>query len=228
MFKSLPINQWREDDRPREKMALKGRHSLSDAELLAILIGHGTREYSAVDLGKQMLHHYDGDLARLARASLKELTKIHGIGPAKAVAVMAAMELAARRHEQVGQIRRITSSRDAWTLLRVHLEDLSTEEFRVLYLNQANGVIASEQISKGGINATVIDVRVILKRALEHQACALILAHNHPSGNLKPSEQDVRITDNIRQAARLMDIQVIDHIIVGQGGYFSFMDEGRM
>lgn len=228
MHEFLPINQWREDDRPREKMALKGRHSLSDAELLAILIGHGTKQMSAVELGMLILRTYDGDLHRLARANVKELTKIPGIGTAKAVSILAAMEIAARKHAHVSRSTRINSSRDAYNLLRGYLEDQPTESFRVMFLNQANGVLATEKMSEGGITATVIDVRVIMKRALEHGACALLLAHNHPSGNLKPSDQDLRITRNIREAARLLDINVVDHLIISQQGYMSFSDEGIM
>lgn len=225
---SLPIHQWNEDDRPREKLSLKGRHSLSDAELIAILIGHGTRTHSAVDLGKLILQEVGQNLNNLARVSIHDLCKIPGIGKAKAISIIAAMELGARKRELQSENVKITTSRVAWEILRGQLEDLNTEEFRVLYLNNANSVIANERISMGGITGTIVDVRIIMKKALQHHACGMVLAHNHPSGNLKPSEQDCRLTKNLKQAASFLDMQVLDHIIIGQNGFYSFSDNGMM
>lgn len=225
---SLPIHSWNEDDRPREKLSLKGRHSLSDAELIAILIGHGTKTHSAVDLGKLILQEFGKNLNNLARASVADLCRIQGIGPAKAISIIAAMELGARKKEQNTNLQRITSSRDAWQIVRGQLEDLNTEEFRALFLNQANGVIGNELISSGGISSTIIDVRVLMKKAIQCHACGIVVAHNHPSGRLNPSEQDVRITKKIREAGKFLDINLMDHIIVGQNGFYSFSDNGMM
>jgi DNA repair protein RadC len=228
MFESLPIKLWNEDDRPREKMALKGRQNLSDAELLAILIGHGTPRYSALDLGKIILQRFHGNLNELARASLHDLCTIPGIGNAKAISIMAAMELAARKKECVSKVSRIIGSRDAYDLLRGHMEDLDHEVFWVLYLNQNNRVIGAEKISEGGITGTVIDVRILLRKSLERLACGIIIAHNHPSGNLSPSEPDVKITKQIEHACKLLDVALLDHLIVGNSGYYSFRDEGKL
>jgi DNA repair protein RadC len=228
MFQSLPIKLWNEDDRPREKMALKGRQNLSDAELLAILIGHGTSTHSAVDLGKIILSRYCGDLNSLARASLQDLCSVPGIGQAKAVSIMAAMELAARKKHCVTKVARITGSREAYDQLRGHMEDLNHEVFWVLYLNQNNRIMGSEKISEGGITGTVIDVRILLRKVLERLACGIIIAHNHPSGNLTPSEPDLKITRQIDQACKLMDIYLLDHLIITSSGYYSFKDEGKI
>ncbi|MFN5217429.1 MAG: RadC family protein [Sphingomonadales bacterium] len=228
MFQSLPIKLWNEDDRPREKMALKGRQNLSDAELLAILIGHGTPKYSALDLGKIILQRFHGNLNELARASLQDLCTIPGIGNAKAISIMAAMELAARKKQSVSKVSRITGSRDAYEQLRGQMEDLDHEVFWVLYLNQNNRVIGAEKISEGGITGTVIDVRILLRKALERLSCGIIIAHNHPSGNLNPSEPDLKITKQIEQACKLLDVALLDHLIVGASGYYSFRDEGKL
>lgn len=228
MFESLPIKLWNEDDRPREKMALKGRQNLSDAELLAILIGHGTPNHSALDLGKIILSRYGGDLNSLARASLQDLCTVPGIGNAKAISIMAAMELSARKKECVTKVAKIITSRDAYDQLRGHMEDLNHEVFWVLYLNQNNRVVGSEKISEGGITGTVIDVRILMRKVLERLACGIIIAHNHPSGNLSPSDPDVKITKQIEHACKLLDVALLDHIIIGASGYYSFRDENRL
>jgi len=215
MFQSLPICQWNEDDRPREKMALKGRQNLSDAELLAILIGHGTRLHSAVDLGKIILDRYRGDLNALARATVQDLCVVPGIGTAKAVSIIA-------------KLTKVTCSREAYDYLRGHMEDLNNEVFWVVYLNQSNRIVGSEKLSEGGISSTIIDVRILLRKALEHHACGLLIAHNHPSGQLNPSEADAKITKQIHHAAKLLDIALIDHLIIGASGYYSFKDEGTI
>lgn len=228
MFESLPIKLWNEDDRPREKMALKGRQNLSDAELLAILIGHGTPSHSALDLGKIILSRYGGDLNSLARASLQDLCAVPGIGNAKAISIMAALELGARKKQCVSKVAKIIGSSDAYDQLRGHMEDLNHEVFWVLYLNQNNRVIGSEKISEGGITGTVIDVRILLRKALERLACGIIIAHNHPSGNLSPSEPDQKITKQIDHACKLMDVALLDHLIISSSGYYSFRDEGKL
>ncbi len=226
MFQNLPIRMWQEDDRPREKFRLKGKSSLSDAELLGVLIGHGTREHSAVDLGKIILQHYNGDLNRLSRSSVQELCKIPGIGEAKAVSILSALELGARKRETQPQVNRIQSSKDAYDWLRGKMENLPNEVFYLVLLNQSNVIMATEKISEGGISATVVDIRILLKKAIEYCASAILVAHNHPSGNLKPSEPDIRLTKQIKQAANLMEIGLVDHLIITSGGYYSFMDEG--
>lgn len=226
MFQSLPIKMWQEDDRPREKFRLKGKRSLSDAELLGILIGQGTRQHSAVDLGKIILQHYSGDLNRLSRSSVADLCKIPGIGEAKAVGILAAMELGVRKRENPPQMNKIVSSKDAYDLLRGKMEDLPNEVFYLVTLNHSNSVISTEKISEGGICATVVDIRLLLKKAIEYSASAILVAHNHPSGNLKPSEQDIRLTKQIKQAANIMEICLVDHLIITSSGYYSFMDEG--
>lgn len=227
MFQSLPIKLWNEDDRPREKMAIKGRQNLSDAELLAILIGHGTRNYSALDLGKIILQRFQGNLHDLARASIPELCSIPGIGQAKAITIMAAIELAARKKESVPKYSRITSSREAYEQLRGQMEDLNHEVFWVIYLNQNTRIIGLEKISEGGITGTVIDVRILMRKVLERLACGIIIAHNHPSGNLVPSDADLKITRQIDHACKLMDVALLDHLIIGVSGYYSFKDEGK-
>jgi DNA repair protein RadC len=227
MFESLPIKLWNEDDRPREKMATKGRQNLSDAELLAILIGHGTRSHSALDLGKIILQRFHGNLHELARASIQDLCTIPGIGNAKAISIMAAMELAARKKQSVAKFSRVTNSRDAYDQLRGQMEDLNHEVFWVIYLNQNNRIIGMERISEGGMTGTVIDVRILLRKALERLACGIVIAHNHPSGNLVPSEPDLKITRQIEHACKLIDVALMDHLIIGASGYYSFKDEGK-
>lgn len=228
MFKSVPIKFWNEDDRPREKMALKGRQSLSDAELLAILIGHGTSRHSALDLGKMILQRFKGDLNELARASLQDLCHVPGIGNAKAISIMAAMELAARKKQQVSRLAKITDSREAYDQLRGYMEDLNHEVFWVLYLNHNNRILGAERISEGGISGTVIDVRILLRKVLERLASGIVIAHNHPSGNLVPSEPDIKITRQLEHACKLLDVALLDHLIIGGSGYYSFKDEGKL
>lgn len=228
MFEPLPIKLWNEDDRPREKMALKGRQNLSDAELLAILIGHGTTRHSALDLGKMILARYGNDLNLLARASLPDLCTVPGIGTAKAVSIMAAMELSARKRDCVTKVAKIITSRDAYDQLRGHMQDLNHEVFWVMYLNNNNRIMGAEKISEGGITGTVIDVRILLHKALERFACGIVIAHNHPSGNLLPSEPDLKITRQIEQACKLLDVALLDHLIIAASGYYSFRDEGKL
>lgn len=221
------IKQWSADDRPREKMRMKGASHLSDAELIAILIQHGTRGKSALELSMEVLNRYNGKLSDLARASTKDLMKTKGIGLAKAIIIQSAMEVGRRRigSENI-TTEVITGSSSVAKYLQARLMDLSHEVFAVLFLNRANRIKHFEIISVGGITGTVADPRIILKKALEEEAVSLILCHNHPSGNLKPSKADEDLTSKIRNAARFFDINILDHIIVSTDGYYSFADEG--
>ncbi|MEI6311833.1 MAG: DNA repair protein RadC [Bacteroidota bacterium] len=225
----LNIKSWAEEDRPREKLLLKGKHNLSDAELLAILIGSGNREESAVSLIQQVLKNYDHNLASLAKASVTELKQFKGIGEAKAITIIAALEIGNRKiQSQVKDKIQISNSRDAYQFLAQYMAELVHEEFWVLYLNRANKVISKELLSSGGISGTVVDIRILLKRCVELLSSSIVLLHNHPSGNLHPSEEDKKLTKKIREACLHLDIQVIDHIIITYKGYFSFADEGLL
>jgi DNA repair protein RadC len=221
------IKYWAEDDKPREKFALKGRAALSDAELLAILIGSGSRNESAVELSKRILLSVQNNLNALGKMSIKQLMTFKGIGEAKAISIIAATELARRRKsEEVIELSKITSSKVVFDIMQPIIGELPHEEFWVLFLNNSNKVIRKEQLSKGGITGTVVDIRLILKLALEHSALSIILSHNHPSGKLLPSESDIEITQRLKLAARQLEMSVIDHIIVTENGYYSFADEG--
>lgn len=226
----MNIKDWAEDDRPREKMLTKGISALSDAELIAILIGSGNKDKSAVELSKEILHHQNNDLNQLGKISVKELTNTHkGIGPAKAISILAALELGRRRNQsEVMKLFSVTSSRDVYHYFHPLLSDLKYEEFWVAYLNQSNRIILRKKISKGGVSETAVDIRLILKEAIEHLASGIILCHNHPSGNNKPSCADDAFTKKIKEAARLMDIRVLDHLIVCEDCYFSYADEGKI
>jgi DNA repair protein RadC len=221
----LTIKSWAEEDRPREKLMLKGKSSLSDAELLAILIGSGTVSISAVELCKQILASVNNNLHELAKLNLKDLQKFKGIGEAKAITIMAALELGRRRKEADFEKRTaISCAKDVYVLMQADLMDLPYEEFWILLLNKANQVIKKIQISRGGIAGTVADVRLIMKNAIENLASGLILVHNHPSGNLKPSSQDISLTQRVKQAGELMEVPVLDHLIFTDKGYYSFAD----
>lgn len=221
------IKHWAEDDKPREKLMLKGKAALSDAELIAILIGSGSRNESAVDLSKRILASVDNNLTTLGKLSLQQLMQFKGIGEAKAITIAAAMELGRRRREEEGpDLKQITSSRTAFEVMHPIIGELLHEEFWVVFLNNSNKIIYKSQLSKGGITGTVVDVRIVYKTALEHNAVAIILAHNHPSGTLKPSEQDKQITQQLKAAGHALDIKVLDHLIITEKSYFSFIDEG--
>jgi DNA repair protein RadC len=227
--KNLTIKQWAEDDRPREKLLMKGRHSMSDAELLAILIGSGTREETALDIAKRILSDVGDNLGELARKGIADLMKIRGIGPARAIQITAALELGKRRNESEALVKeKITCSRDAFEVLKSAMGDQPYEEFWILILNKANRVIRKCCISEGGVSGTVVDPKKIFKIALDHHASSIILGHNHPSGNIQPSEADQKITRKIRDSGAMLDISVLDHIIVGDGVYYSFADEGMV
>ncbi|MBP6550512.1 MAG: DNA repair protein RadC [Flavobacterium sp.] len=223
---NFPITNWSEDDKPREKLMLKGKSALSDAELIAILIGSGSRNESAVDLSKRILASVDNNLNALGKLTIQQLMNFKGIGEAKAISIMAAMELGRRRRaEEAIELKKITSSKTIFELMQPIIGELPHEEFWVLYLNNGNKVLSKSQQGKGGITGTIIDVRLVFKAALELGATALILCHNHPSGNLKPSEADKQITKKLKEAGKHLDIQVLDHVIVGENGYYSFADE---
>ena len=223
---SFSIKNWSQDDQPREKLRDKGKIVLSDAELVAILIGSGSREESAVDLCKRILASVDHNLNALGKLSLTQLMEFKGIGEAKAITIAAAMELGRRRRlEDAVQLDKITSSRSVFDVMQPILGELPHEEFWILYLNNSNKVIQKNQLSKGGITGTLVDVRLVLKSALEVGATSLILCHNHHSGTLKPSQADKDITQKLKNAAQSLDIKVLDHLIITEKTYFSFADE---
>lgn len=225
----FPIKNWAEDDRPREKLLQKGKISLSDAELIAILIGSGSRNESAVDLCKKILATSDHSLNELGKLSIPQLMKFKGIGLAKAVTIIAAMELGRRRRtEEALERKKITSSSSVFEIMQPVIGDLAHEEFHILYLNNSNKVINRTQLSKGGITGTLVDVRLALKMALEHGATSIILCHNHPSGNLNPSSADKQLTQKLKTAGESLDIKILDHLIVTEKSYFSFADEGLL
>ncbi len=226
---SLKITDWAVEDRPREKLYQKGTSSLSDAELLAILIGSGTRKRSAVDLGRELLSTVNNNLNALGKLTIADLTKINGIGNARAVTIAAALEIGRRRKlaEAPGRPQ-IKCSKDVFDLLSPVLSDLPHEEFWILFLNRSNKVINRMKLSQGGVSGTVTDVRMVMKRAIEYLASGIVVCHNHPSGNLNPSESDTRITQKIKEAGNIMDIQLLDHLIISEKEYYSFADNGLL
>lgn len=223
----IPIKAWAEEDRPREKLSLQGRRSLSDAELIAILIGSGNRTESAVELSKRILHACNKDLNQLARLNIAELSRFKGIGEAKAVSIIAALELGRRRKETLSAVRvQVSTSIDVYQAIVSQLKDLNHEEFWILLLNRANKITSRHLVSKGGQAGTIADPKIIFNIALENHAASIILAHNHPSGNLKPSQADLELTQKLRSAGQFLDIPVLDHLIVTDQGFLSFADEG--
>ncbi|HKJ41751.1 MAG TPA: DNA repair protein RadC [Sunxiuqinia sp.] len=229
MYKKPSIKEWAVEDRPREKLLASGTRSLSDAELIAILIGSGNTKESAVELSRRILMSANNDLAALGKIDASALLKFNGIGEAKAVNILAALELGRRRKENSRSARTIiTKSGDAANYFRPLLEDLPHEEFWILLLNRSNTVIDKFMVSQGGVTGTVIDVKIILKTALEKLACSMILCHNHPSGNMIASEADKKVTRKIKEAAELMEISVLDHVIIAHDQYLSFADEGML
>ncbi len=226
---STSIKNWAIDDRPREKLLVKGKESLSDSELLAILISSGNKNKSAVELAKDVLALGKNNLNELGKISMKELTRIKGIGEAKAITIAAALELG-RRRQATSFLNKtlVRSSNDLAEFLKTTLKDYSYEVFAVVYLNKANKINHFEIISKGGMTSTVVDPRILFRKAFEVEATSIVLCHNHPSGNLKPSRHDEELTNKIKEAAKYLDIQIIDHLIVSDEGYFSFSDEGLL
>ncbi|HNY01980.1 MAG TPA: DNA repair protein RadC [Bacteroidales bacterium] len=223
------IRSWAENDRPREKLMLKGRHSLSDTELLAILIGSGTRNESAVDLAKKILRIAQDNLGELSRLSLNDLLAVKGIGRARAVTILAALELGRRRNESEVLVReKISTSRDAYEIFKSVIGDRPYEEFWIILLNKANRVLKKCNISEGGISGTVVDPKKVFKISLDNHASSIILGHNHPSGVVTPSEADRRITKKLLDAGIMLEVTVLDHLIIGDGCYYSFADEGAL
>ena len=224
---SFPIRHWSEDDRPREKLITKGKSALSDAELIAIVIGSGSRNETAVGLSQRILSQSQNNLNALGKLSLKQLTTFKGIGEAKAISIIAAMELGRRRRaEDPLPLTRITSSKSVFEIMQPIIGDLPHEEFWVLYLNNSNNIINKIQLSKGGITGTVVDVRLAFKVAVEHNATGMILCHNHPSGTLIASDADRQITKKMKLAGESLDVKVLDHCIITEADYFSFSDDG--
>ncbi|MBC5836973.1 RadC family protein [Flavobacterium muglaense] len=224
---NFPITHWSEDDKPREKLMLKGKSALSDAELIAILIGSGSRNESAVELSKRILGSVNNNLNALGKLSIAQLIAFKGIGEAKAISIIAALELGRRRRaEDAVQLVKITSSKAIFELMQPIIGELPHEEFWIVYLNNSNKVISKSQLSKGGITGTLVDVRLVFKNALELGATSLILCHNHPSGTLIPSDADKQITRKLKLAGDSLEIKVLDHLIVTETSYFSFVDEG--
>jgi len=225
--KKIPIKDWSEDDKPREKLMYKGKQVLSDAELLAILIGSGNKNESALDVCQKILSQNNHQLSQLLRQSIHQLMQFKGIGTAKAITIVAALELAKRLQLSVTkEVTKITGSKDVYKLMHPIIGDLPHEEFWFLLLNNSNKIIYRLQLSKGGLTQTIVDIRMLFKTALEHLATSLILIHNHPSGQLNPSTADISITDKIKEAGKTIDIKLLDHVIITQEGYFSFADEG--
>jgi len=226
----LNIKDWAEEDRPREKLLLKGVSSLSDAELLAILIGSGNRDETAVELSQRILYQVSNSLNNLGKLEVKDLIKnFRGIGEAKAITIIAALELGKRRKSEEVKIQlQIRSSEDVYNLLQPLLSDIKHEETWILLLNRANNIIKRFQVSKGGINGTVVDIRMIMKEAIDSFASGIILCHNHPSGSIEPSGDDDNITFKLRDASRIMDMQLLDHVIVGDRRYYSYRDRDRL
>ncbi len=225
----MPIKNWAVDDRPREKLLTKGVSSLSDAEIIAILIGSGSREETAVELSKKILSSVDNNLNQLGKLSINDLIKFKGIGEAKAISIVAAMELGKRRKlSDILQKPQITDSKDVFEIFSSILSDTPHEEFWVLFLNRSHKVIDKQKISQGGIHSTVVDTKLILKYAIEKLASGIILCHNHPSGNIKPSKLDIEMTNKISKAIEYIDTKLLDHIIISDKVYFSFADEGLL
>ena len=226
---SFSIKQWNEDDRPREKLLLKGKTALSDAELVAILIGSGNRGESAVALSKRILASVNNNINALAKLQFSDLIKFNGIGEAKAISIITALELGRRRQlEQALEKPQITSSKSVFAIMQPIIGDLQHEEFWVIYLDNSNTIIKKIQLSKGGITGTLVDIRLLFKKAMEIQAVGIILCHNHPSGNLKASFADKELTQKIKLAGKTLDVKVLDHLIITLTAYFSFADEGLL
>ncbi|WP_407430491.1 DNA repair protein RadC [Arcticibacter sp.] len=225
----ITIKSWAEEDRPREKLVAQGRRSLSDAELIAILIGSGSRSETAVELSRRILASLENDLEKLGKLSVSELSKFKGIGEAKAISIIAALELGRRRRESsTSRPDQISSSRDVYELLKRQFSDLNHEEFWIVLLNRSNKVLSRHLISKGGQAGTIADPKIIFQTALENHSASIILGHNHPSGNVKPSQADLQLTRKLKDAGDLLDISVLDHLIFTDSGYLSFADEGLM
>lgn len=228
-YSNLKIKEWALEDRPREKLLKRGINSLSDAELIAILIGSGTQNESAVDLSKKLLKTVDNNLNELGKLGIPDLTKLKGIGEAKAITIIAALELGRRRKiSEILDKKKITQSKDVFDLFQPIIGDLPHEEFWILLLNRSNNIMERIKISQGGVSGTVIDVKIILKYAIEKLASSIILCHNHPSGNRMPSKADDSITQKLKTGCEFLDVAVLDHIIIANTLYYSYADEGKL
>lgn len=225
---SFGIKSWAEEDRPREKLLDKGRHVLTEAELIAILIGSGSKDETAVELSKRILSSVGNNLNELGKLTVQDLNKFKGIGDAKAISIIAALELGRRRKPETVKREKIITSKDAFEIMKPSMMDLPHEEFWLLLLNRANLVTKKELISRGGVSGTVVDTKIIFKTAIVNYASSIIICHNHPSGNLKPSEADIKITKNIKEAGKIMEIPLLDHLIITDNGFYSFTDEGLL
>ncbi len=216
-----------EDDRPREKFLQKGKNSLSDSELLAIIMGSGNKDETAVELGQKILASVDNDWHLLSLLSIRDLMKFKGVGQVKAISIATALEIGRRRaRQEISEIKVISGSNDAYQIFKNQMSDLRTEEFWAIFLNQRNKIIHTAKLTEGGISQSIVDVRVLFKTALDHFSTGIIVAHNHPSGNLKPSREDIDITQKIKEAGKILGIQLLDHLIITQNSYFSFSDDG--
>ena len=225
-MKNISIKSWALDDRPRKKLMLKGKNTLSNAELIAILIGAGNRQETAVELSKRILLSVDNDLNSLSKLSIEALMKFKGIGEAKAISIVSALEFGKRKQfTEKKEILKIHSSKDVFNIVQPLIGDIQHEEFWALYLNNSNKVLEKFQLSKGGFTATLVDVRLLYKRALELSAVGVVVCHNHPSGKLKPSNSDIELTEKIKRAGVTLNIKLLDHLIVTEKAYFSFADE---
>lgn len=229
METSFGIKQWAEEDRPREKLLIKGKASLSDAELLGILLGSGTRELSAVDLARLILQKTENNLHTLAKLTVSDLVKFRGIGEAKAITIVSALELG-RRRKNSDPLKKpsVTCSKDAYEYLKPELLDQPHEEFWIIFLKRNNQIISKQKISSGGVSGTIVDPKLIFKSAIDKLASSLIMIHNHPSGNLKPSQADIRLTRKLKEAGILLEIPILDHLIFTNENYFSFADESML
>ena len=227
--KSFTIKSWSEEDRPREKLIQKGKSALSDAELIAILLGSGYKEKSAVEVARLLLQAADNDLSKLAKLSIKQLTNIKGIGEARAIGIIAALELGRRRKDSEPlEKMQVKQSKDAYDYMLPYFHDLAHEEFYIILLSRNNTILKHAQVSKGGVAGTVVDSKIIFKLAIEELASSIVLCHNHPSGNLKPSQSDIDLTQKIKKAGESLDISILDHLIFTNTSYYSFADEGMM
>ncbi|REC46134.1 RadC family protein [Chryseobacterium pennipullorum] len=225
----MPIKYLAEDDRPREKFLQKGKNSLSDSELLAIIMGSGNKEDSVLELARKILKSVNNSWHQLSLLSVKDLMKFKGIGEAKAISIISALEIGRRRlGQEIPEKSTIGNSNDAYQILKNHLEDLRTEEFWAIFLNNSNKVVHISKLTQGGISQSIVDVRVLFKTALDHFSTGIIIAHNHPSGSIKPSREDLNITQKIKEAGKTLSIQLLDHIIITQNAYCSFSDEGLL
>jgi len=223
----LSIKSLAEDDRPREKFLLKGKAAVSDSELLAIIMGSGNRDESAVELARRILNSVENNWHRLSQLNIKDLMKFKGVGEAKAISIATALEIGNRRSQQeVLERQKIGSSKEAFEILQPHLSELQTEEFWVIFLNNQNKILYKNCLFRGGIGSSVADVRIIFKTAIEHFSTGIIVAHNHPAGSMKPSQQDINITNKIKEAGKLLDIELLDHLIIAQNQFYSFKEEG--